>query len=478
MLRRTFRQTTLLTVFCVSVLAGLGAARRIAFSEPLPLVLIALCAVLFFRKKNVVSVSVLCICGLGFGLWRGNVFMAHEARYHNLFKQKIVLTARAETDAIYGETKQLNFDVSRIEIESPIPQSLPGKIRVEGVGEPMVYRGDVLRISGSMSRTRGGNQARMSFASFQLVRHDGTLIDLLRRNFMAALGSVLPEPHASFGAGILIGARSTIPKETNEQLSVTGLTHIVAVSGYNLTIIVVAVRRLMGKRSKFQSTMVAALLMVTFVLITGFSASIVRAALVSALSLLAWYYGRSFKPVLLISFGAALTAAWNPFYIWSDLGWYLSFIAFFGVLMLAPLLLALVSKREEPKLLAALLTETIAAQVVTLPLIMYIFGRVSLIGLVANVLVVPLVPLSMLLTLVAGLAGVVVAPIAGWFAWPARILLVYMLDITAILSRVPHASAEQYISVWTMIGLYVLLLAFLLLLWFRTRGKRVQNLLE
>lgn len=435
-------------------------------------------AMLLFRKKNIVVLLLAVVCGVGFGLWRGTVFMGHEGRYQALFKQQVVLTARAETDAIYGKTKQLNFDASNIVVESPMPQELPGKIRVEGIGEPMVYRGDVLRISGSMSWTRGSNQARMSFAKFELVRHHGTPIDLLRRKFMAALASVLPEPHASFGAGILIGARSTIPEATNEQLSVTGLTHIVAVSGYNLTIIVVAVRRLMGKRSKFQSTMAAGVLMVVFVLITGFSASIVRAALVGALSLLAWYYGRSFKPVLLISFGAALTAGWSPFYIWSDLGWYLSFIAFFGVLMLAPLLLAVVSKRQEPKLLAALLAETIAAQIVTLPLIMYIFGRVSLIGIVANVLVVPLVPLAMLLTLFGGIAGIAVAPIAGWFAWPARILLIYMLDITAVLSRVPHASAEQYISVWVMIGLYGLMLMLILFLWVRKRGQKFQNLLE
>lgn len=470
--RFRFRHTTLLTVLCISILAGLALARRVTFTEPLLVLVPGVIAGAFFRKKNVLILCLLIVCGVGFGLWRGAIYMAHTRSYQELLRKKITITARAETDAIYGKTKQLDFDASRIVMESPFRQELPGKIRVEGIGVPMVYRGDVLTIEGSLSPTRGSNQARMSFAKLTLQHHDSTPIDVLRRRFTAGLQSVLPEPQASFGAGILIGQRSTIPEATNDQLSITGLTHIVAVSGYNLTIIVVAVRQLLGKRSKFQSTIGAVLLMASFVLITGFSASIVRAALVSSLSLLAWYYGRTFKPLLLISFAAALTAWWNPFYIWSDLGWYLSFIAFFGVLMVAPLALKVVSKRDEPKLLAALITETVAAQIVTLPLIMYIFGRVSLIGLLANILVVPLVPLAMLLTLISGLAGMWVAPIAGWFAWPSRILLVYMLDITAVLSRVPHASAEQYINVWSMIGLYVAIALVVLLVWFKVRSKK------
>lgn len=467
-----FRQTTLLTIGCLSFLVGLALARRVEFTSWPFALMVTVSACLLFRRKTLVVLLLLVIAGLLGGLWRGAAYMEISQRYQALFRQPIVLQVQAESDAIYGQTSQLDFDASHVTVAAPYQQKLPGKIKVEGFGVPMVYRGDVLELKGSLSQTRGSNQARMSYATITLKQRGGSPIDTVRRRFTAAMQSVLPEPQASFGAGILIGQRSTIPEETNEQLSITGLTHIVAVSGYNLTIIVVAVRQLLGKRSKFQSAVGAALLMLAFILITGFSASIVRAALVSSFSLLAWYYGRTFKPLLLISLAAALTAGWNPFYLWSDLGWYLSFIAFFGVLVIAPLTIQLVSKRDEPKLLATLLTETIAAQIVTLPLIMYIFGRVSLIGLLANILVVPLVPLAMLLTLVGGLAGMWLAPIAGWLAWPSRILLVYMLDITALLSRVPHASAEQYINVGSMVGLYAATLVVVLLLRFKVHSKK------
>lgn len=472
MLSPHFRQTTILTIFCISILAGLALARRVIFTHALFVVVLMAMAVITFRYKNIGTVLLVILCGASIGVWRGTVYMQSTHEYQELFRKKIVLQVRAETDAIYGKTSQLDFDASNIQLVEPYKTTLPGKIRVEGFGIPMVYKGDILELKGSLSQTRGGNQARMSFAAMSLVQHGSSPIDTMRRKFIAALQSVLPEPQASFGAGILIGQRSTIPQATSDQLSVTGLTHLVAVSGYNLTIIIVAVRKLLGDRSKFQSAIGAATLMMVFVLITGFSASIIRAALVSSLSLLAWYYGRAFKPLLLIGFAAAITALWNPFYIWSDLGWYLSFIAFFGVIVLAPLVTKVFSKRGEPKIVAALLIETTAAQIVTLPIIMYIFGRVSLIGLLANVLVVPLVPLAMLTTLIAGLGGMLLTPIAGWFAWPSRILLVYMLDITALLSRVPHASAEQYINLISMIGLYCAILLVVLLLWRKTRSKK------
>jgi competence protein ComEC len=384
--------------------------------------------------------------------------MRDSAQYQKLYRQPIVMTAQVDNDAIYGRQSQLSFDVVQAAVIRPKHRSLVGKIKVEGMGVPMIYRGDLVQVEGSMMPTKGSAQAKFSFAKLTLIKRGGSPIDTIRRKFIAGLGTTLPEPEASFGAGLLLGQRSTIPKDISDQLSATGLTHLVAVSGYNLTIIIVAARKLLGKASKFQSTVCAAALMVLFTLVTGFSASIVRAALVSGLSLLAWYYGRRFKPALLIAGTAAAMALWNPFYLWSDIGWYLSFLAFFGVLLLAPLLGSLIGRGKPLKLVGALLAETIAAQIMTLPIIMYIFGRVSLVGLLANILVVPLVPLAMLLTLVAGLAGMIYAPVGGWLAWPAKELLTYMVDLVGLLSRLPHAQAQKLISLRAMLAGYGLIL--------------------
>jgi competence protein ComEC len=247
----------------------------------------------------------------------------------------------------------------------------------------------------------------------------------------------------------------------------------VAVSGYNLTIIVRAVGRLkLG--SKFQKLVICLALIVGFMLVTGFSASIVRAALVSVLSLWAWYYGRRIKPMVLISLAAAITALWNPFYIWGDLGWWLSFLAFFGVLVIAPLITARLFKKP-PKLFTLVLIETLSAELMTLPLILMTFSQLSIVALIANLLVVPLVPLAMLLSAIAGLAGFLTPQLAGWIALPARLLLTYMLDIVHMLSSVPSALVHRSISLTYMLILYSVVLSVVLISYLKISRKTEPN---
>jgi competence protein ComEC len=209
-----------------------------------------------------------------------------------------------------------------------------------------------------------------------------------------------------------------------------------------------------------------------FVLITGFSASIVRAAVISALSLWAAFYGRQFKPLLLIFLTAALTGWLNPFYVWSDLGWYLSFLAFFGVLIIAPMLIKRFFKKQ-PKLLTTVLIETLCAELMTLPLIMAVFGQMSLIGLLANLLVAPLIPAAMLLSAVAALGGMISPLIAGWLAWPAAILLTYMLDVVRLLASIPAIFLHVSVDTVTMIGLYIILGIIVLTMYRKGRIKNI-----
>lgn len=114
----------------------------------------------------------------------------------------------------------------------------------------------------------------------------------------------------------------------------------------------------------------------------------------------------------------------------------------------------MIGRGKEPKLVGSLLAETISAQLMTTPIIMYIFGRVSNISLIANVMVVPLVPVAMLLTLFSGFAGMLAPELGGWIAWPAKLLLTYMLDITGLFSMLPHAAAEQMIDLPVMLVAY------------------------
>lgn len=463
-----YRRTFIITVALLAFLGGLGFARtRLNLSADLLLIVSCFCLLTIIKLRRLAIVGITLVAFM-LGWWRGQVVLPQLGPVYALNNQHIVATVQAETDAVYDSRSQLTFVASHIHLQDPTDEVLPGQIKIAGFGEPAVYRGDIIRIEGKTFTSRGSNQLSMSFAALKVLGRTSSPIDAVRRNFQAGMQSALPEPLASFAMGLLIGQRSTLPVAVTTVLATVGLTHIIAVSGYNLTIIMRGVRRVLRKRSKYQITVLSIVLIGLFLLTTGLSASIVRAAIVSILGLGAWYYGRSFKPMLLIALAAVITAGWNPLYVWSDIGWYLSFLAFFGVLVVAPLINQRLFGSREPKALSALFIESLCALGMTIPFILYIFHQVSVIALIANLLIVPLVPIAMLLSLVAGLAGMLTPAVAGLLALPARVLLTYMLDVIQLLSRTPHALVQRQLPLGAMLFMYGCVAAMVLTLWHKT----------
>jgi competence protein ComEC len=458
---RKFHRTTLITVFCLSVLIGVGLSRKVTFTPQLWLVALSP-LLLLLKSKRFTAVFLVLILGTGIGIWRGSIYMQKYQTLHGLALHKVTITATATADSIYGKRSQIQFKGTNIQLIDPYQAALAGTFKLSGFGEHIVYKGDRVLVTGKIFPSRGANQATIAYAKLVRLSAGNSLFDNVGRRFDAGMQSALPEPQASFAMGLLIGQRNTLPVDITAALTAVGLVHIVAVSGYNLTILVRATSRLrLG--SKYQRLVLSLSLISGFVLITGFSASIVRAAIVSVLTLWAWYYGRRIKPLVLISFAAAITGLWNPFYVWGDMSWYLSFLAFFGVLVIAPAISARFFKKP-PKLLTMVVLETLSAEIMTLPLILMTFSQLSVIALVANALVVPLVPLAMLLSAIAGAAGAIIPQIAGWLALPARLVLTYMLDIVHIMANIPSVLVHRSISLPYMLSFYGLVLMVLLVL--------------
>ena len=468
-MQRQFRRTTIISIGLATFLIGLGLARtKLEVSGYLVLLSLGL---LIGSTKRLRSQTLVfaALFGLLFGWWRGGIFIQKLVTYDSLYDKNVTVQGMAATDAVYAaNSPQLQFDLGRLKLVQPDKQELVAKLSVRGFGEPIVYRGDTVQISGKLRTTLGSKQGRISYSQINVLARGTSPINKLRRQFEAGMQSALPEPLASFGLGLLVGQRSTLPEGTTVALATVGLTHIIAVSGYNLTIIIRGARRLLRKRSKYQSTLLAGTLIVLFLLFTGSSPSIVRAAIVSGLSLVAWYYGRTFKPILLLLLAAVITAGVNPIYLWKDIGWYLSFLAFFGVLVIAPLISKRIFKKRKVPAMTQIVIESFSAQIMALPVIMYTFGEVSIIALIANVLIVPLVPLAMLLSLFAGMSGMLLPTLAGWLAWPAKILMTYMLDLVTLMSRIPHALVQQFLRLWQMLSIYGLIVLGAIMLWHKT----------
>lgn len=424
---------------------------------------------LFWRNRTAVTCLAVAFIALGLGMARGGAYARELSGYQPFYGQKVFVSARASEDGFYGKHSQMSFNADHISINGV---RLPGKISVSGFGLNAIYQGDEVLAAGKLYPGYGSTQGSISYAHLELVAHHPSFIADIRRRFAAGMQSALPEPLASFAMGLLIGQRATLPDDVKQALLMVGLTHIIAVSGYNLTIILQASRGVFGSWSKRLSLLFSAALIIVFLLLAGSSASIVRAAIVSMLSLTAAYYGRTFSPANLLLMVAAITAAAHPAYVWNDASWYLSFLAFCGVMILAPALTERLFPGRELRLAAAVAIESMCAEIMTLPYVLHTFGQMSFIGLPANVLVTTLVPLAMLLSAVAGICGMLAAPFAGWLAWPARLLLTYMLDIARVLSGLPHVFVQNIgFSTLQMLVAYACVLAAGLILRFKTKPK-------
>lgn len=462
-----------MAVFCASVLAGVGLGRVISFSGwyVLPAVLLVF---VMARKRNITTICLVMAAGVLCGGFQGTRYAHRLSAYDPLYGHKTAVVGYAVSDGTYGKQSQLTFDMQGMRLLSGTGHPLAGTLGIGGFGENMIFRGDEVEVTGTLRPGSGSRQGWMSYAQLHVIHRSSSFVDDIRRKFNAGMLTALPEPLASFGMGLLIGGHSSLPPDVYQDLLMVGLVHIIAVSGYNLTIILRAAMRLFGRRSKYQTLLFSICLIAGFLLLTGSSASIVRASIVSGLSLIAWYYGRVFRPVTLILLAAAVTGLANPLYVWGDVGWYLSFLAFYGVLVLAPQIRSrVVPGRFQESILLSVALESLAAEIMTIPLVLFVFGQMSLAGLLANLLVAVFVPLAMLLAAVAGLAGMFVMPVAGWLSWPAMVLLTYMLDTAHLLSRIPHVFVtDRQLSLAGMLVLYAAVLLLNLTLHSQQKRKR------
>ncbi len=204
------------------------------------------------------------------------------------------------------------------------------------------------------------------------------------------------EPQASLLAGIILGNQQGMPAELTQAFQATGTTHIIALSGFNVTIIVSSVMvvlvRVIGRRWAWIPGL---LLVIVFVVMSGASASVVRAAIMAVIVQLAIFLGRPVHPTRLLSYTALIMLWQNPLILLHDLGFQLSFLATIGLVFVSKPLAQRLTIIPEVLGLRENLATTLAAIIATEPLLLWQFGRLSLIAPLANILVLPFIPVAM-----------------------------------------------------------------------------------
>lgn len=444
-------RTWLVGLWCAGALAGIALVRvGILLEGSAMAVASVMLALLGFKRSRMALLAVL-FSGLLIGIWQGTKTDLELRKLDPFIGQKVLLQGKILDDPVYGDRSDRQFHITNITLDG---REVAGKIRASTFAPLSPKRGDNITLQGKLTAGYGSYQARMSFAEVISLQESDDPVLQLRDAFAGGVRNAIPEPQASLGLGFLLGQRSALPEQLDEDMRRVGLTHIVVASGYNLTILVRAARRLLAGYSKFQAFAWSMLLMSGFAAVAGFSPSMTRAVFVTSLSLLAWYYGRRIHPLVLLLFAAAVTGLFNPLYVWSDIGWYLSFLAFAGVLILAPLLTARLLGERRPPLLLQICIETIAAQIMVAPLILWLFGEFSLLALLANVAVVPLIPIAMLMVFGAGIVGVVWPVLSGWIGLPAIVTLHYITETASALAKVPWAMAELSFPLAAMLIVY------------------------
>lgn len=448
------------------------------FGSAVLLLVAAVLCIIVVTKRTIGLVVLAITAGILIGIWRGSAEQLHLESYAAYYGQSVTLKGKIVEDISFDSTGSQRIRLGDVQINHT---ALHGQVWASTPSSADAKRGDVATLTGVLGEGFGNLPAAMHRATIVKVErpHPGDVARRVRDWFANGVRLAIPEPEASLGIGYLTGQRSSLPEELDEQLRTLGLTHIVVASGYNLTILVRLARRLLAGVSKYLSTLSAGTMIIGFMAVTGMSPSMSRAGLVAGLSLAAWYYGRKIHPLVLLPFAAAVTVLVNPAYIWGDIGWYLSFSSFVGVIVLAPLVQHYFWGAGKPGIFRQILVDTMSAQIITLPIIAFVFGEYSPLALPANLLILPFVPLAMLLVFASGLAGVCVPGIAAFAGAPANLLLQYMTRIVSWMGDLPWAQGELVFGRIQLAASYALLVAAICFLRIKTRHNfRDENIIE
>lgn len=417
------------------------------------------------------------------------------------------------------------------ELPSALRESVGQRIQVEGtvVGEPErsarsqrvlvavgiaeekilltarpfpAYRyGDRIRAAGRLERPENFSEdfdyaaflakddifSTMSFPEVEIVARDQgrTLHRILfhiKSAFADALERHLPEPHAAFMAGLLLGERQSFPTELSARLRVTGTSHLVALSGYNITIVGDALlKTLMFVFIPLTwAFWLAAAGIVGFTLLTGAAASVVRAALMGILVLVARRAGRRYHIQNALCLAAAAMLLHNPKILRFDVGFQLSFLATLGLVYGAPVVERWYERaklrfippardaglirdvRDAPRhehrrfFLRDVLIATLSAQLAVLPLLVLRFGQLSLVSPFANLAILPLIPATMFFGFATGGISFLSDSLGRLAAGASWFLLEYELAAIGFFARLPGAAWETGgVGAATVLAIYL-----------------------
>ncbi len=349
---------------------------------------------------------------------------------------------------------------------------LHGKTEITTALFPEFNYGDLLEANGVIEPARTvAAEPTSFFPKIKLLdHHQGFWVKeklLAFKNILTAqFGKFLPPDSAALMSGLTFGVRADFTKDFKNQMALSGTTHLVALSGYNIVILVWAIAAVFGyflsRRLTFYLTTFTIFL---FVLMVGAEASVVRAAIMGFLLLLAGQVGRLYSFRNAVALVATIMVLFDPKILVFNVGFQLSFMSLLGIAYLSPALKKLfhfqnvdagfLNWREN-------LTTTLGAQLAVAPFLLQYFGQFSLTSFVANILILAFVPFTMFLGFVLAGLGLIFSQLGFLIAWIANLLLAYEIGVIKLFSKLRLPVESSPLSWIFFIAFYAFLIGAIL----------------
>ena len=458
-----------------------------------------------FRRRTVYGLLFVCLAVACVGGARAQAALPRPeassvADFNDL---PVLLTVRGvvvEPPVVRGRTLRVRLEVDGVARDERGPWlKISGRVQAETTQVIGVEYGDRLQVRGWLSSPRndpGFAQADVLARAgvFSVLRAVGVerlatgqghpvlgFFYRLRQRALAALSAAVPPEEAALLGGVVLGADETMPAHLQQVFSRTGTTHILAVSGFNVALVAGTFGALFGRWLGARRGAVAAgLAIVCYTILVGAEPSAVRASIMAGLAIIARLLGRRGNAMTSLAATGMIMTAWRPSLL-ADIGFQLSFAATLGLVVFAePFEHAAMGWFEpaagrEPGRVVGILREvvllTLAAQLATLPLTAYHFGRLPATALPANFLILPIQPALMILGSLTAVGGMVWPPagmVLGWVTYP---LATYNLRVVEAFAGMPLASlAVGPVSLGGVLAAYVAIFAVAAALRARSQG--------
>ena len=286
-----------------------------------------------------------------------------------------------------------------------------------------------------------------------------------KQKFLQNLRTLLPSPHSFLAGGLVISGKGSLSKELQLEFQKVGLIHIVVLSGFNVSIVGVAIMSLLYFIPLLPRAIIGAISIVLFSLMVGGGSTVVRSMIMSLIGLYTKVTDRTNDALTSLIFAGLLMLVLNPKILFQDPSFQMSFAATLGLILLSEpyeiLMRRLTYVSHVPNEIVSLICATLATQTFTFPLILKFSGIVSIVGLPVNIIVLPVIPLTMLTVFLTAMFSFISNLLALPFMFVSWILLSYELLVVHLGASLPYSALMLTPLTWKkVLPLYVVVFVF------------------